>query len=100
MADNKISYENVVKVCRAWNNGTTDVDALCKMLGYKRSTVIRYLQYAGIKRDKKDKSLGQKALDIIGDLKSGDFSQADIARKYGVSRQYVLKLKRGMEQND
>jgi Trp operon repressor len=34
---------------------------------------------------------------IVEDLQEGKLSQAEIARKYGVSRQYITKMKRKVE---
>lgn len=43
--------------------------------------------------------LPQKTIKIQDDLKAGELTQSQIAKKYGVSRQWVLQVKKKLEKN-
>ena len=72
------------------------IDVIVEETGYSRKSVLYYVrEYAGVRKDK-------RCIKIKNDLKEGK-KQADIARAYGVSRQYVSYLNRRMKneiQND
>lgn len=90
----------VKKLGNAYISGITDIDELATMFGYTRSTVIEYLKYAGIKRERPKKyrsTLGDTARAITEDIMLGEKSLYKIASEHGVSRQYVHQLKRRLE---
>lgn len=93
----------VKKLGNAYISGITDIDELATMFGYTRSTVIEYLKYAGIKRERPKKyrtSLGDTARAITEDIMLGEKSLYKIATEYGVSRQYVHQLKLRLEKQN
>lgn len=86
------------RVADAYNKGNTDINALSQMFGYTPFTIEAYLRRAGIHRmrpphNSKTMELCDQTLAIIADLKRGSMSQTEIAKTYGVSRQYVHQLK-------
>ena len=94
--------ENIETVCEAYRNGEHDVEKLSKMFRKTVGSIRTYLYMGGLKRPrpkhyKRPNSKGEKTLAIINELRKGEKNQSKIAEEYGVSRQYVNGLKRGME---
>lgn len=86
------------KLRQEYESGNTNVYVLARKYDLKASTVTRYLVSAGVKSGRpphnyKETPLNEKAQQIIADIRQDDLSGAEIARKHGVSRQYVLQLK-------
>lgn len=87
-----------------WNNGAP-VYQIVEALPYKKGiaiTLINELRINGTLKPRdfvyrKYPKKCQKTLDIIDALKKGDKIQSEIAKIFGVSRQYVSLLKKGME---
>ena len=74
------------------------IKKLAKKYGFRVENVYRCLRQNGINvKEHQDKT---KQYDIIKDLEVGELSQSDIAKKYGVSRQYVFQVKRKMGGNN
>ena len=73
------------------------IKKLAKKYGYEVATVYRYLKELGINVNEHRGKAKQE--DIIKDLELGELSQSEIARKNNVSRQYVLQVKKKMEEN-
>jgi hypothetical protein len=94
--------ENTAAVCEAYLNGEHDVKKLAKTFHYSVGTIRTYLLLGGVKRERpkhyictKEKS--EKTLNIIAELRKGEKTQYEIAKEYGVTRQYVNELKKGMK---
>lgn len=97
----EVKAEMVEKVCNAYRNGEHNPLKLAEMFGKARNTINRYLVIGGIKKGKaphhwKPKPKGDKAHAIIEELRKGEKTKYRIAKDYGVTRQYVNELKRGM----
>lgn len=93
----------LARLTAAYNNGITDPRELSRLFGYSLNTTTYYLRLAGIKRGHPPKQyfpkpLGEKALAIIRDLESSKMTLSEIAKKHGVSRQYVYQLKERIEE--
>ena len=72
------------------------IKKIAKKYGFRVETVYRYLKELGINvNEHRGKP---KQYDIIKDLEIGELSQSEIARKNNVSRQYVLQVKKKMEE--
>lgn len=86
-------------VAEAYRNVTTDVDELAEMFCFTRGTIIQYLFEAGVHRNRpstyrlaKEKKASEKKAEIMRQIKESGLSQSAIAKKYGVSRQYIHQL--------
>lgn len=95
----------IEKLVNAYRNGMTDPRDLAETFGYTLKTVLQYLKLGKCKHGHpktqyNPKPLGEKALEIMRVIKQGKLSMAEIARKYGVSRQYVYQLKERLEKAD
>lgn len=97
--------ENVKAVCEAYLNGEHNIEKLSKMFKITVASVRTYLLMGGVKRERpkhyictKEKS--EKTLAIIEELNKGEKSQVEIAKEYGVTRQYVNGLKKGFLSNE
>lgn len=93
------------KVCNAYRNGEHNPYKLAEMFGKTHKTINQYLAMGGIKKGKAEhhwqpKPKGDKANVIIEELRKGEKTQYRIAKEYGVSRQYVNELKRGMSEEE
>lgn len=106
--DGTLKERNVTEIAlarltAAYNNGITDPRELARLFGYSLNTTTHYLRLAGIKRGHPPKQyfpkpLGEKTLAIIRDLESSKMTLSEIAKKHGVSRQYVYQLKERIEE--
>lgn len=86
-------------VAEAYRNITTDVDELAEMFSFTRGTIMQYLFEAGIHRNRpstyrrvKGKRASERKAEIMRQIKESRLSQTEIAKKYGVSRQYIHQL--------
>ena len=82
-------------VAEAYNSGVTDIDELADMFNFKRKTVIEYLNKMHISRPRPTKystTVGEKTSNIMQDIREANSSHSQIAKKYGVSRQYIYYL--------
>ena len=84
----------------AFKGGETNPYVLADTYGVKVSSVKLFLHRNGCKR--KRPPLNYVHCDrtnaIIEDLREGEISQSEIAKKHGVSRQYVAKIKRKVDE--
>lgn len=87
------------KVVEAFDRGERNVRAIAEVLMISPSTVYDYLRKNGRHFGKKTRIWAhtERTLEIAEDLKEGTLSQYKIAQKYGVSRQYVTKVKHKLE---
>lgn len=90
--------EAIKKIGEAWESGTQDIDELCDIFGYTRETVLNYLSKSGVKKGKikpkiKPKPMSDKVQEIAREIQSGT-PLCEIAKKYGVSRQYIHQIKK------
>lgn len=86
-------------VAEAYRNVTTDVDELAEMFSFTRGTIMQYLFEAGVHRNRpstyhltKEKKASERKAEIMRQIKESGLSQTEIAKKYGVSRQYIHQL--------
>lgn len=96
--------ETVIKaVAVAWKNETKDPYELAKMFGISIHTIKAYLKRSGVREGKrpphnfKKRDFNEKAIAIMCDLREGK-SSGEIAKNYGVSRQYVHQLKKRLDE--
>lgn len=88
-------------VALAWQTETKDYNELAEMFGYTPSTISQYLQYSGVRERKRQPDsykISQKTQDIVAEFENGT-PMAEIARKFGVSRQYVHRIKKKLEED-
>ena len=82
-------------VAKAYELGITDLDELADMFGFKRSTIVEYLNKKGVVRPRPltyNTKVSEKTNQIMQELVEAKISQSQIAKKYGVTRQYVHYL--------
>ena len=75
-----------------YQNGLS-VKRLAKKYGYHGQSVYRIMRENG---DVVKQNTRELIKQIQADIKCGELSQSDIAKKYGVSRQYVFQVKQKM----
>jgi DNA invertase Pin-like site-specific DNA recombinase len=85
------------KILQAYNGGKTNPYEIAEMLGLRVNTVNHVLSNLSLKRKRPRHNyanieIGDKTKDILSEIKNGGVL-SEIARKHGVSRQYVHKLK-------
>ena len=87
------------KIARAIAEGVTSTVELCETFGITEKTLKTYKSQLGIKtgRPKRNYRHCPRTLAIIEDLKEGEMTTAEIARKHGVKWQSVHKLRRKLE---
>jgi DNA-binding CsgD family transcriptional regulator len=94
------------KVCQAYDEGERNCKAIANRLGLAESTVRQYLRWNGRLLGKKTRNFSHspRTLEIAEDLRDGGLTQYKIAKKYGVSAQYInkvkLKLEKGFLEDD
>ena len=95
--------ERAIKaVALAWETETKNPDELSEIFGYTKTTINTYLQKSGVRQGKRQAmnfnhcELTNK---IVDELNSGA-KMSEIASKFGVSRQYVFKIKKRLEKNN
>lgn len=87
-------------VVDAYNGGMTNPYEIAETYGLTYGTVKGYLSQAGLKRPYpkhhyRPKPNGEKTAQILASLETK--SQSEVARQFGVSRQWVSALKKRME---
>ena len=89
----------VQKVCEAFDNGDRNAKAIAERYGLSETTVRIYLRTNGRHFGKKTRNWvhSDRTLAIVEDLNDGVLSQYAIAKKHGVSRQYLTKIKKKWE---
>ena len=93
----------VDKLSAEYISGTTDIYELSKMFDIRPNTVTKYLTEAGFKKGREPKNfkrreLNAKAKEILGEFIKDELTDSEIARKFGVSRQYVYQLKQRIKE--
>jgi transposase len=86
----------VKAIAHAWQTETKDPNELAVMFGYAVSTINTYLQRSGVREGKRQPhnfNHCPKTNDIVDELREGA-AICEIAKKFGVSRQYVFKVKK------
>jgi transposase len=89
-------------VALAWQTETKDIDELAEMFGYTAETIKTYLVKSGVRGGKRDHAtykVSDKTHEIIAELETNT-SLSEIARKFGVSRQYVHQIKIRLEKEN
>ena len=97
-----MSEKTVDKVIAEYNRGERNPFAIAEKFGIKVKSVRDYIYRAGLNLGgrKKVYNRAAKTQFIMTDLKLGVLSMAKIAKKYGVSRQYVFQLKEELKKNN
>ena len=87
------------KVAKAIAEGMTSTVELCETFGITEKTLKTYKCQMGIKtgRPKRNYRHCPRTLVIIEDLKEGEMTTAEIARKHGIKWQSVHKIRRKLE---
>lgn len=87
------------KVVEAFKRGERNPYAIAEEYGLSVHSVRSFLCWNKCHKGKKTRNWVHcdRTDAIVEDLQEGVLSQAEIARKYGVSRQYITKMKRKME---
>lgn len=87
------------KIARAIAEGMTSTVELCETFGIAEGTLKTYKCQMGIKtgRPKRNYRHCPRTLAIIEDLKDGEMTTAQIARKHQVKWQSVHKIRRKLE---
>ncbi len=76
---------------QAVKDGLRDVQELCNRFNVTKNTVYAYVR---VGHRKPYNNAESKSRAILADLQKGGLTMAEIARKYGVSRQTVFKVKK------
>lgn len=82
-------------VKEAYDSGITDLDELADMFSFTRGTIIQYLNMQGVERPRPTTyctTISEKTSEIMQHLREAKISQTQLAKKYGVSRQYIHAL--------
>lgn len=89
------------KIARAIAEGVTSTVELCETYGISEGTLKTYKCQMGIKtgRPKRNYRHCPRTLAIIEDLKEGEMTTAQIARKHQVKWQSVHKIRRKLEED-
>ena len=89
------------KIARAIAEGMTSTVELCETFGISEGTLKTYKSQLGIKtgRPKRNYRHCPRTLAIIEDLKEGEMTTAEIARKHQVKWQSVHKIRRKFEED-
>lgn len=87
------------KVVEAFQRGERNPYKIAEDLGITPNSVRAFLGWHKCRKGKKTRNWVhcERTNEIVKDLQEGALSQAEIARKYGVSRQYITKMKRKVE---
>jgi Mn-dependent DtxR family transcriptional regulator len=87
------------KIAKAIAEGMTSSVELCETFGITEKTLKTYKSQLGIKtgRPKRNYRHCPRTLAIIEDLKDGEMTTAEIARKHQVKWQSVHKIRRKLE---
>jgi transposase-like protein len=90
------------KIARAISEGMTSTVELCETFGITEKTLKTYKSQLGIKtgRPKRNYRHCPRTLAIIEDLKDGEMTTAEIARKHQVKWQSVHKIRRKLEEDE
>lgn len=86
------------RIAEAMARGETNPYELAETYGYTIGTIQQY-KHANKKegRPKRNYKHSPRTLAIYGDLKEGELTTAEIARKHGIKWQSVHKLRRKLE---
>ena len=87
------------KVVEAFQRGERNPYKIAEEYGLSVHSVRSFLGWNKCHKGKKTRNWVhcERTDAIVEDLQEGKLSQAEIARKYGVSRQYITKMKRKVE---
>lgn len=87
------------KVVAAFQRGDRNPYAIAEEYGLSVHSVRSFLGWNKCHKGKKTRNWVHcdRTDAIVEDLQEGALSQSEIARKYGVSRQYITKMKRKVE---
>lgn len=88
-----------------FDSGVQNIDELCEAFGYSYNTIKDYLSLSRGNNGRPPKNYrkrkpNNKAQTIMVEIAQKELSLSEIARKYGVSRQYVYQLKQRVEENN
>jgi transposase-like protein len=90
------------KIAKAIAEGMTSTVELCETFGISEGTLKTYKCQMGIKtgRPKRNYRHSPRTIAIIEDLKEGEMTTAQIARKHQVKWQSVHKIRRKLEEDN
>jgi DNA-binding CsgD family transcriptional regulator len=84
------------RIVALFNSGVKNAPLIARELGVSQKTVYHALYANGLRIGGKSRIFkhNEKTRAIARDLESGGMSQSEIAKKHGVSRQYVSQVAR------
>lgn len=87
------------KIVEAYHRGERNPYEIAEQYGVQPDYVYWVLKTNKLRLGRKTRNFvhTERTNEIVEDLQEGKLSQAEIARKYGVSRQYITKMKRKVE---
>ena len=87
------------KIIEAYHRGERNPYAIADTYGVKVNYVYWVLARNKLRLGKKTRVFvhSERTTAIVEDLKDGALSQVEIAKKHGVSRQYITKIKKKLE---
>ena len=90
------------KVVDAYNSGIRDVAEIADIFHLEPSTVRVYLCDAGIKRHKNRKTYAhcERTEEILAAIRNREGNLTELAKRFGVSRQYVHQIKKRLKENE
>lgn len=87
------------KIVEAYHRGERNPYRIAEQYGVQTSYVYSVLNNHGLPLGKKTRNFvhAERTNAIVEDLQDDELSQIEIARKHGVSRQYITKIKHKIE---
>lgn len=87
------------KIIEAYHRGERNCHAIADTYGVKVNYVYWVLARNKLRLGKKTRVFvhSERTTAIVEDLKDGELSQVEIAKKHNVSRQHITKIKRKLE---
>ena len=84
------------RVVALFESGVKNAALISREIGVKTKVVYNYLYANGLRIGGKTRIFvhSKKTMEIARDIELGELSQSEIARKHGVSRQYVSQVAR------
>lgn len=99
-----LKEKRIEQLIAAYNSGVTNMYDLAEMFDISPKTAGVYLYEGGIKRDRHIEHRGyphkDKYYEIVSALRESDESISALARRFGVSRQYVHQIKERLKENE
>lgn len=94
----KSQAKTLAKAINLYNSGITNVCEIAELLGMKKRSVETIFRKGNFKRPRpkhnyRETNICDKSRAILDDIRQGEMSLSEIARKHNVNRQWVWQLK-------